>query len=101
MTPIPHGGGIDSDNSRRGWQLRLLLSLEEEECTRTRLLVTEVVAGIITDIVNVIPQKVNTNTALFVPAPVVAVSRPLRLGVIQDAREMGRFLDVEGSHSAI
>lgn len=54
-----HVGGEAAVDKQLGWQLRLLLSLEERERTRTRLLVTEVVAAIITDIVNVIPGKVS------------------------------------------
>lgn len=50
----------DEENSLRhgGWQVRLLLCLEDKKRTRTRLLVTEVLLGIITDIVNEIPGKV-------------------------------------------
>lgn len=67
MTPLSRGGRTDDKPSRegaavetrRGWELRLLLSLEERERTRTRLLVTEMLAAIITDIVNVIPGKVS------------------------------------------
>lgn len=70
MTPISSGGRTANEkmrgegavvDSRSGWQLRMLLSLEGRERTRTRLLVTEMLAGIITDIVNVIPGKVNNN----------------------------------------
>lgn len=87
--------------SQHGWQLRLLLSLEESGRTRTRLLVTEVLAGIITDIVNVIPVKVNgrdrSTTAYKYPAPVAAVSSTSAFGIIQDAMQKKCFLDDEGT----
>jgi len=54
-----HVRGEDAVDKQLGWQLRLLLSLEERERTRARLLVTEVLAAIITDIVNVIPGRVS------------------------------------------
>lgn len=44
----------------KGWSLRLLLSLEESERTRTRLLVREVIAGVVAEIIDVIPTKVRT-----------------------------------------
>lgn len=43
----------------RGWKLRLLLSLEEEGRTRARLLVTEVVKGVLAAIIDTIPSKVH------------------------------------------
>lgn len=49
-----HAGTVNS----KGWSLRLLLSLEERERTRTRLLAMEVVAGVVADIIDVIPSKV-------------------------------------------
>lgn len=58
--------GSGSDETRtetvhsKGWSLRLLLSVEERERTRTRLLATEVVAGVVTEIIDVIPSKVGT-----------------------------------------
>lgn len=65
ITPLSRGGRTEDQPSRggaaRGWQLRLLLSLEDRERTRTRLLVTEMLAAIISDIVDVIPGKVSNN----------------------------------------
>lgn len=58
------GSGSDETHIKtvhsRGWSLRLLLSLEERERTRTRLLATEVVAGVVAEIIDVIPSKVGT-----------------------------------------
>ncbi|CAM9115968.1 unnamed protein product [Ectocarpus sp. 13 AM-2016] len=48
----------DGGASTVGWSLRLLLSLENTESTRTRLLVTEVLGGIIKDILDAIPGQV-------------------------------------------
>ncbi|CAM9231022.1 unnamed protein product, partial [Hapterophycus canaliculatus] len=50
------GGSVPQ--KRPGWHLQLLLSLEDRERTRTRILVTDVLAGIMEDIVNIIPGKV-------------------------------------------
>lgn len=58
MDDKPSRGGA-AVGTRKGWQLRLLLSLEDTERTRKRLLVTDMLAAIITDIVNVIPRKVS------------------------------------------
>lgn len=49
---------LEQGVEKRGWRLRLLLSLEETGRTRSRLLVTEVLAGIITEIIDIIPGKV-------------------------------------------
>ncbi|CAN0018446.1 unnamed protein product [Ectocarpus sp. 6 AP-2014] len=48
----------DGGASVVGWSLRLLLSLENTESTRTRLLVTDVLGGIIQDILDAIPGQV-------------------------------------------
>lgn len=73
MTPVSRSGVNDAgsfrtkDNEyvegstlrrRPGWRLRLLLSLEDRERTRSRVLVTDVLSGIVEDIVNLIPGKV-------------------------------------------
>ncbi|CAM9485772.1 unnamed protein product [Ectocarpus fasciculatus] len=50
--------GASAAQRRAGSQLRLLLSLEHRESTRTRLLVTDVLGGIIQDIVDAIPGQV-------------------------------------------
>lgn len=66
MPPIPISAETVADSNlgeegsilKLGWRLRLLLCLEDRERTRHRLLVTEVLAGIITRIVDAIPGKV-------------------------------------------
>lgn len=51
--------GEDNTPTDDGWQVRLLMCLEDRKRTQTRLLVTEVLLGIITDIVNEIPGNVS------------------------------------------
>ncbi|CAM9304017.1 unnamed protein product, partial [Ectocarpus sp. 12 AP-2014] len=67
MTPTSRCGAAGSNRRKEledggasavGWSLRLLLSLENTESTRTRLLVTEVLGGIIKDILDAIPGQV-------------------------------------------
>lgn len=55
-----HRAESEEDSTRRHgeWRLRLLLSLEDRERTRTRLLVTVVLADIMTGILDEIPSKV-------------------------------------------
>lgn len=69
LEPIHHDGASDKrygeGSEGRGidrcvWQLRLLLSLEEKERTRTRLMVTEVVASTIAEIIDLIPGRVRS-----------------------------------------
>lgn len=60
---VSSGSSIASDEESAprldsGWHLRLLLSLEDQERTRTRLVVTGVLLGIIADIIDEIPGKV-------------------------------------------
>lgn len=73
MTPTSRCGAAGSNRRKEredggasgvGWQLRLLLSLEKTESTRTRLLVTEVLGGIIQDILDAIPGQVRRKCAL-------------------------------------
>ncbi|CAB1113397.1 unnamed protein product [Ectocarpus sp. CCAP 1310/34] len=67
MTPTSRRGAAGSSRRKEredgresavGWSLRLLLSLENTENTRTRLLVTEVLGAIIQDILDAIPGQV-------------------------------------------
>ena len=51
-------GKEDSAVKRCGWQLRLLLSLEGRERTRTRLMVEEIVTSLVTEIVDLVPGRV-------------------------------------------
>lgn len=69
-----HGEGSEGRGlNRRFWQLRLLLSLEERERTRTRLMITEVVTSTITEIVDLIPGRVRSG-----PLQVYVVTLPQR-----------------------
>lgn len=62
--------GASAAQRRAGSQLRLLLSLEHRESTRTRLLVTEVLGRIIQDIVDAIPGQVRRHRVLVsLPPP--------------------------------
>lgn len=67
--PVHHDGASDEHHGegsegrgldQRFWQLRLLLSLEEKERTRTRLIVTEVVTSTIAEIIDLIPGRVRS-----------------------------------------
>lgn len=79
MTPTSRCGAAGSSRRKEledggasavGWSLRLLLSLENTESTRTRLLVTEVLGGIIQDILDAIPGQVRRKRVLVCfPSP--------------------------------
>lgn len=60
------GGTSNEFGEKRGWNLRLLFSLEKAERTRTRLLVTEVLSEIMEEIIDIIPEKVRVPCAGFV-----------------------------------